>query len=503
LPVRDFHLLVDRPLAGRATFQVHRTAAVPQVHISAADDHLTGFAGLLLSGELIRRTRLVARIDGAVEAVRPFKQRHRGRSAGELLVVLAEAMMAGGNHLAHLEVLRQDTAGLRAVADTPPPTTAGQLLRRLSVPQLRAAIAATAQAGNRLDTELGRDAAAPVTLDIDATTTEVYGRQKRGAAFNYEGRFSYKSQLVTWAERYRVLAVELNSGNTAAKPSAPLLLDEALGRLPQGHGQVSVRGDSDYFCDELMQRCRRRRVRFAISVPRNRAMWRASYQVPEQGWRPALEMPGAEIAETTYSPLGWTHAPLRLLIRRRLLEVAELGNRRAQRRRTVPQLQLQLALNGSVSQVYGYSFILTDMGGEATEIELWQRQRAHIEERIKDAKLGCGLIHLPLGTLRANRGWQAAAVIAVNLVAMLSAVLLDTLPKPPTPDPDDVVDDLAEGDDEPSHRLASTVRRWMIAAPGRLTHSGRRLHLHLPRGWLWAERIIAVYARLRRIPLVT
>jgi hypothetical protein len=27
----------------------------------------------------------------------------------------------------------------------------------------------------------------------------------------------------------------------------------------------------------------------------------------------------------------------------------------------VPQLQLQLALNGSVSQVYGYSFILTDM----------------------------------------------------------------------------------------------------------------------------------------------
>jgi hypothetical protein len=82
-------------------------------------------------------------------------------------------------------------------------------------------------------------------------------------------------------------------------------------------------------------------------------------------------------------------------------------------------------------------------------------------------------------------------------------VLLDTLPKPPTPDPDDVVDDLAEGDDEPSHRLASTVRRWMIAAPGRLTRSGRRLHLHLPRGWLWAERIIAVYARLRRIPLVT
>jgi len=502
--VRDFHLLVDRPLAGRATFQMHGTAAAPRVHIAADDDHLTGLAGLLLSGELIRRTRLVARVDGAVEAVRPFKQRHRGRSAGELLVALAETMMAGGNHLAHLDVLRQDTAGapLRAVANTPPPTTAGQLLRRLTVAQLRAAVAATTQAGNALDGELGLDAAAPVTLDIDATTTEVYGRQKQGAAFNYEGRFSYTSQLVTWAERHRILAVELNSGNSAAKPTAPRLLDAALAQLPRGHGPVSVRGDSDYFCDRLMQRCRRRQVRFAVSVPRNRAMWRASYQVPEQGWRPALEMPGAEIAETTYRPSGWTHEPLRLLIRRRLLEVAELGGGRARRRRTVPQLQLQLALNGSVSQVYGYSFILTDMAGDATEIELWQRQRAHIEERIKDAKLGCGLIHLPLGTLRANRGWQAATVIAVNLVAMLSAVLLDTLPKAPVSDDAPVLDDdVAVDDEEPSHRLATTVRRWMIAAPGRISRSGRRLHLHLPRGWLWADRIIAVYARLRLIPV--
>lgn len=483
---------------------MHRTAAAPRVHISADDDHLTGLAGLLLSGELIRRTQLVARIDRAVEAVRPFKLRHRGRSAGELLVALAEAMMAGGAHLAHLEVLRQDAAGagLRAVAETPAPTTAGQLLRRLTVAQLRAVLTATAEAGNVLDAELGLAAAAPVTLDIDATTTEVYGRQKQGAAFNYEGRFSCRSQLVTWAERHRVLAAELNSGNTAAKPSAPRLLDAALGRLPQGHGEVSVRGDSDYFCDELMQRCRRRRARFAVSVPRNRAMWRASYAIPESGWRPAREMPGAEIAETTYRPSGWTHQPLRLLIRRRLLEVAELGGRRARRRRTVPRLQLQLALNGAVSQVYGYSFILTDLAGDAAEIELWQRQRAHIEERIKDAKLGCGLIHLPLGTLRANRGWQVATVIAVNLVAMLSAVLLDTLPTPPVGDGAPVLDDdVAVDDDEPSHRLASTVRRWMIAAPGRLSRSGRRLHLHLPRGWLWADRIIAVYARLRLIPV--
>jgi hypothetical protein len=41
----------------------------------------------------------------------------------------------------------------------------------------------------------------------------------------------------------------------------------------------------------------------------------------------------------------------------------------------------------------------------------------------------------------------------------------------------------------------------MIAAPGRLTRGGRRLHLHLPRGWLWADRITAVYNPLLLIPV--
>ena len=489
---------------------MHRSSVPAKVHITADDDHVTGFAGLVLPGELIRRFRLVARINQAVERVRAFKQRNRGRSAGELLVALAETMMAGGNHLAHLDVLRQDPvgAGLRAVANTPPPTTAGQLLRRLNVAQLRAAIAATAEVGNALDAELGLEVSAPVTLDIDATTTEVYGQKKEAAAFNYEGRRSYKSQLVTWAERHRVLAAELHSGNRAAKPSAPRLLDEALPRLPRGHGEVRVRGDSDYFCHDLMQRCRRRRARFAFSVPRNKAVWRASYLISEKQWQPAVKMPGAEIAETIYRPSAWKAEPLRLIVRRCRRDVTEMGSRRARRWRTVPPLQLRMAFNGSVDQVWTYSFIVTDMEGDAADIELWQRQRAHIEERIKDAKLGCGLIHLPLGTLRANRGWQAATVIAVNLVSMLSAVLLDTLPEPAVAEASPLLEtvgaDAANHEtesDEPSHRLATTVRRWMIAAPGRLTRGGRRLHLHLPRRWLWAERIIAVYDRLLLIPV--
>ena len=486
---------------------MHDSAAAPRVHISADDDTLTGFAGLLLPGELVRRTGLVPAIDEAVNSVSPFKHRPRGCGAGELLVSLAEAMVAGADHLAHLELLRQDEAGafLRAVAATPPPSTAGQLLRRFTPAQCRAALRALAAVGNHVDDDLGLDATAAVTLDIDASLTEVYGRKKEEAAFNYEGRRGYNSQLVTWAERHRVLAAELYSGNASAKPSARPLIDEALSMLPESHGEVSARGDSDYCCVDVMHHCRRRQARFAFSVPRNSAMWTASYRIPIEGWRPAIDMHDAEIAETTYAPGGWKHEPLRLIIRRVRIDVDELSRSpRARRRRTVPKLQLALSLNSSVDYVYGYSFILTDISGEAADVELWQRQRADIEERIKDTKLGCGLVHLPLGTMRANRAWQVATVIAVNLVAMLSAVMLSTLPAAPAAEEmEDTSRGSAEDDDldrEPSHRLAKTIRRWMIAVPGRIARTGRRVHLHLPRGWLWADRIIAVYARLRLIP---
>ncbi len=71
--------------------------------------------------------------------------------------------------------------------------------------------------------------------------------------------------------------------------------------------------------------------------------------------------------------------------------------------------------------VFSYSFPVTDKSGDAAEIERWHRQGAHTEERIKEAKTRCGLIHLPLREAAASRAWQAAAVLAHNLVAMLAA----------------------------------------------------------------------------------
>jgi hypothetical protein len=471
------------------------------VEIRADDPSLTGHAGLLLTGELAARTDLVARLSRAVDAVRPFKQRRRGRDAGELLVSLAEMMVAGGDHLVHLDELRGDQAGaeLRAVGKVLPPTTAGQLARRLNAHQCQAAVTEVARVGDDVDRHLGWSTAGPVTLDLDSFDSEVYGRLKQGAAFNYRGQRCYDTQMATWAERRRILAAELRSGNLTEHPTAIKVVRRALKALPQEHGRVRARMDSGFESVAILEELRRRQVGFTCSLKRTPALHRLRLEIPSRAWRPALQMHQAEIAETIYAPAGWRHEPLRLIVRRVRISTEELSeDPRSRRRRTVPKDQLKLALEGRVDYVYAHSFILTDLEGDATEIEHWHRQRAQIEERVKEVKLGDGLLHFPLGTLDANRAWQTAGVIAHNLVALLSAVVADVNHRR--------LQEQMEQSPEPPPRPAPArvaahntklIRRWLLAVPGRALHSGRRMVLRLAQGMLWAATFSAAYQRLR------
>jgi Transposase DDE domain group 1 len=233
----------------RGTQKVSVPRRRPPLRIVADDTTLTPYGGSAVVGELCRGLGLVEGLDRAIEGVtraRAFKQRRRGASAGELLVAMAESMLVGGDAFNDLEDLRHDEAGaeLRAVPEVPAASTAAQLARRLRPSHLRAAEAALAAAGDRLDRELGRDPAEPVTLDFDSTLVEVYGRRKPGASRAHSGQLAYQPLLGVWAERGRVLSAELLSGSDSTRRDDTLaLVRRALALLPAGHGHVSARFD--------------------------------------------------------------------------------------------------------------------------------------------------------------------------------------------------------------------------------------------------------------------
>ena len=96
-------------------------------------------------------------------------------------------------------------------------------------------------------------AAGPVTIDLDTTDVEVYGRKKRGVAYNHQGQRVGRPHVAAWAETEIVLAADLGDGTDDPRATAPDLLRRALAALPAAAraGRVAMRADAGYFAGQL------------------------------------------------------------------------------------------------------------------------------------------------------------------------------------------------------------------------------------------------------------
>jgi hypothetical protein len=465
-----------------------------RIEFRADDPSLTPYAGLAISGELARGLRLVELTDAelaAVARVAPVKQRRRGLSPGELVVSIAECQLAGAECFDDLEVFRADQAGasLRAVGVVPSAPTARQLARQFKPAHIRAIERAAARCGNELDRRLGRDPGEEVTFDLDATETKVFGRRKQGTGRTRQGHLAYNSYVVTWAQRGRALTSELKGGNQARirAPASDRMIGRAERLLPDGHGQVTVRGDSGFYAVELMMDCRKRKMRFTFSATRTSLMWSKLAEIAEDDWEDAIDMNGAEVAEVPFTPKDWKHEPLRLIVRRVPVSAGELlqGSPKARRRKTIPPEQLQMVLDGQLDSTYAYSFIVTDIPANektAVEVEHFHRHRAQIEERFKDLKLGQPLRHLPSSKLAANRLWLCCALLALNLCAWVCEI-----------SPAAGASGHADDKNAPLRRHAKALRQILFCVPGRIVRTARRLIVRLPDGFPHFETFNATY----------
>jgi hypothetical protein len=467
-----------------------------RIEVRADDPSLTGHGGLVVIGDLAEKLDLVALIDAEIareRRARPVKTRRRGITPGELVVSLAECQLVGGACFDHLEDQRADTAGavLRAVAEVPSASAALQNAKRFRRVHCQRIERAMAGAGERLDSALDRPVAEPVTVDLDATQITVYGRGKEGAARCRTGEMSYAPHLAFWAQRGRALCGELVGGNQerlSGKECAKIA-SRAIGLLPDGHGPVTFRIDSAYYAIELLHRLRREHTRFTVSLPRSQAMWSALEQIDESAWGDALDMAGAQVAETVYRPGDWKHEPLRLIVRRVPFTAERIARLKGSRRlKTIHPEQLQMALDGQVDSVYGYSFILTDIYHQHTAwVEHFHRHRAQIEERLKDTKTGQALRHLPSGDINANRVWLTSAMLALNLTAWCCDITPTAGASGHAPDKR-----------TPLRRHAHTLRRILFNVPARIIRTGRRIILRLPAGYPHADTfqqtLDAIYA---------
>lgn len=162
------------------TCRVRANLDLSRVSVSVDEANLVPNAGLLPAAVLAQRLDVAGLVDR-----RLLLARHGGNSGAKALSVVG-SMLAGGDSIDDVAVLRAGAAG-ELFDGTRAPSTVGSWLRAHKCSDVRQLDAISRELLARLWAAGAgpTDLAGPLTIDVDSTIVQVHGRTKQGAAFGY------------------------------------------------------------------------------------------------------------------------------------------------------------------------------------------------------------------------------------------------------------------------------------------------------------------------------
>jgi hypothetical protein len=431
------------------------TAGPARVEVVRSSQEITAHAGLVLVRGLAAKLGVYELLDRIT-----VKRRRRGFSPSQAVMAIVETLAAGGDCLDDSRLLRADRAQQRLRGHAlPDPTTLGRFLRRFNIghiAQLNRALDALFERAQPL-LERGEE----VTLDIDASYVETHGPQgaRQGARGTYAGKVCWHPLFCFISETGEWLGAKLRSGRAHAQSGAVPFLDSCLRRLPEGI-RVFLRADEGFWGNPVLSALEQRKITYAVGAPLIASVKQRISAVPEAAWGPSCYREGSQVAEFRWQPKSWP-TERRFAVRRDPVEQGE-------------QLSLE-------EREFHYWVIATnDQQRSADELERWQREKANVENRIKEAKLGLGLDNLPSQIFNANWAYLLLALIAFNLLVWLKLLAL------------------------PASERASYAKRLrfrFIAVAGSVGRSGRRLVLRLQAGYALFGEFVEALTRIKALAL--
>jgi hypothetical protein len=419
-----------------------------RLRVEFDDERAVANAGLLLPATLAGRLGIEALVDETVDLSGQAGAARPGRK----VLSLVHAMLAGADSIDDCDLLRSGHTALvlghRAMA----PSTLGTFLRSFTFGHVRQLDRVFEQVLCRAWSAGAGPGAERLVIDIDSFVGEVHGYRKQGAAYGYTRTLGYHPLLATRAGSDEVLHARLRTGSAHTQRGALRFVGELIARVRRAGaaGEILVRADSGFWNKKITARLKAKGCLYSIGVRLTKPVAEAIEQLDESAWRPLADYPEtgeAQIAETT---LGSE----RLIVRR----VRTLDN------------QQQLFATWQ-----HFSFI-TNRSEPLELVEREHRAHAVVELVIRDLK-DQALEHFPSGRFNANAAWTVIACLAHNLLRWTELLGLP----------------------EQTPRRARTLRRRLLALPGRLTRSARRSILHLPTRWPWQHEYTSALTRIRAL----
>jgi hypothetical protein len=448
---------------GRFTLKVQRDGRRFTVDVVPDGEGLVSHAGAGLLAEAADRLGLTDALSRALAGMRERRGRHDpGRVVRDLAVMLAD----GGDCLADLRAVRDQAPLFGPVASD---ATAFRVIDRIARDPALLAALRFARARAR---EHAWDAGAEpqrIVIDIDATLITAHS-EKDGAAGTFKRGFGFHPLLAYLDESREALAGVLRPGNAGANTASDHIdvIELALAQLPRRaveQAEIVVRTDSAAATHEFTDELHAARIRFVMGYDLTESVRAAILALPEASWRPAVRQDGqtregAWVAELTHR-LELTAWPdgTRVIVRRE---------------RPHPGAQLSFTDHDG----HRFQCTLTDLEGDAVELERLHRARASAEDRIRAAKQ-TGLENLPFQSFDHNQVWLELSLIAQDVIAWTQTLTL--------------TGELAAC--EPK-----TLRYRLLHTAARLAFHARRATLRLQRSWPWSTALAAAYKRLAALP---
>jgi hypothetical protein len=418
------------------------------VGVEFDDERAVADAGIVLAATLAQRLGIETLVDQTVD----LGDRPGAANAGAKVMTLVSAMALGADCIDDCDVLRAGRTGQVLGHQVAAPSTLGTFLRSFTFGHVRQLDRVLADALTRAWAAGAGPGDERLVVDVDSFVGEVFGRSKQGAAFGYTHVRGYHPLLATRADTGEVLHVRLRKGSANTSRGMLRFCDELIARVERAgaRGPKLLRADSGFWSNKTFERLDRAGWQFSIGVRLQPAVRAAVEQIDEHAWTTLEDYPPtsvAQIAETTLNG--------RRLVVRRVRTLDAQGE-------LLPSWEL-------------FPFATNRTEPLAT-VEVEHRQHAVVELCIRDLK-DQALAHFPSGKFTANGAWTVIACLAHNLLRWTSVLGL----------PGQTV------------RAARTLRRRLLALPGRLTRTARRWTLHLPARWPWQHAFAEALTRIRAL----
>ena len=468
----------------------------PLLHLeSDPRGEMTHYGGLVLAQQFVRRFGLAKRLDNALGL---FK-RHAPYHESDHVLALAYTLYADGTCLEDQAALQGSEAVRRLVGACriPDPTTAGDFLRRFTTAQdVEHLSGVTDEVQEAVWSKLARNVRRRrkkhelALVDLDGHIKPLYGVQKEGADFSYDGRWSYQPLVVSLGGSGECLKVVNQPGSARSSDAAAKAVKEVLPLVKRHFLNAIVRGDTDFDRSDVFNAAIDEGAYFAIGgrLHQNRAA--LVQAIAEERWEPFVpraerEQPSepsrhgrtanyrqkkAEerkfrtlrtvkqwVSEIAYQPAG-LDSPCRLIVRRILIEEKDR--------------------QGALFEHYRYRLVLTNLPRTYTPRQVIDisYQRCDQENVIEQFGQGIAGWRMPVAEFLGNSSWLQIARLAWNLGKWIAQIAL----------PSEVV-----------RWEWKRFRRHFVYIAAKVLKTGRHLVVRLAGSHRFLPDILTAHARLQ------